>query len=402
MPTAEEVILEVMRHHGFRRHYEVAEYFGVTPQTLSGWVKANSIPPKHFMKYEKEISSIKGDEPGQNTIYVNIPQGIERGESNRKNVPASVFVTQIIKGNKFPLIFVPIISGLFYLVYAFLLATPIYTSVTKVLPISGDNNTLSGFSGMAAQIGFSIPAGLGPATPWDELYPEIVQSENLLQSLTQKKLSTDKYGPHKLLLDILSEEGGYGDEEDFLKTKSAIEDLQKMISVEKFRISPLVTLKVNSFEPQFVQDLADSILDISGKLLRNLKTHQINAKRLFIEERLVEVSNEKNIIQERFRGFLEKNRGLDSPSLLMREKEMSRELELQTSLYMTLKTKYEEAKIEEVAKTPMIQIIDGPIKPGKMSSPKPVISFFLSLLISFSLTFILVYLREASNLDRLN
>jgi capsule polysaccharide export protein KpsE/RkpR len=160
-----------------------------------------------------------------------------------------------------------------------------------------------------------------------------------------------------------------------------------------------VTLKVNSFEPQFVQDLADSILDISGKLLRNLKTHQINAKRLFIEERLVEVSNEKNIIQERFRGFLEKNRGLDSPSLLMREKEMSRELELQTSLYMTLKTKYEEAKIEEVAKTPMIQIIDGPIKPGKMSSPKPVISVFLSLLISFSLTFILVYLREASNLD---
>ena len=101
MTTAEEVILEVMRHHGFRRHYVVAEYFGVTPQTLSGWVKANSIPPKHFMKYEKEISLIKGDEPGQNTIYVNIPQGIEREKLNRKNVPASVFVTQIIKGNKF-------------------------------------------------------------------------------------------------------------------------------------------------------------------------------------------------------------------------------------------------------------------------------------------------------------
>jgi uncharacterized protein involved in exopolysaccharide biosynthesis len=170
-----------------------------------------------------------------------------------------------------------------------------------------------------------------------------------------------------------------------------------MISVEKYRMSPLVTLKVNSFEPQLVQDLADSILGISGELLRNLKTRQIKAKRLFIEERLAEVLNEKNIMQEKFRNFLEKNRGLvDSPSLLIREKEMASQLELQNSLYLTLKTQYEEAKIEEVAKTPMIQIIDGPIKPAKMTSPKPMIILFLVIFISFSLIFMVVYLRESS------
>ena len=161
-------------------------------------------------------------------------------------------------------------------------------------------------------------------------------------------------------------------------------------------MSPLVTLKVNSFEPQLVQDLADSILGISGELLRNLKTRQIKAKRLFIEERLAEVLNEKDIMQEQFRNFLEKNRGLDSPSLLIREKEMASQLELQNSLYLTLKTQYEEAKIEEVAKTPMIQIIDGPIKPAKMTSPKPMITLFLVIFISFSLMFMIVYLRESS------
>ena len=50
-PSAEKVILDIMRHFGFRRDYQVAEYFEVTPQTLSGWIKAGEIPPKHMMKY---------------------------------------------------------------------------------------------------------------------------------------------------------------------------------------------------------------------------------------------------------------------------------------------------------------------------------------------------------------
>lgn len=393
--TAEEIILDVMQHHGFRRNYEVADYFGVTPQTLSGWVKTNAIPPKHYMKYEKEILSDLTHETEKNAIYVNLPQSSNDNISAQKSVSSIVFFKSILKKNKYLFLLTVFTAALLSIGYLFL-ATPVYTSVTKILPISEDNNTLAGFSGVAAQIGFSIPAGMGPSTPWDELYPEIVQSENLMNNLVNKTLSTEKYGPNKFLLDILSEEGGYSHEDEFIKTKSAIEVLQKMISVEKYRMSPLVTLKVNSFEPQLVQDLADSILGISGELLRNLKTRQIKAKRLFIEERLAEVLNEKNIMQEQFRNFLEKNRGLDSPSLLIREKEMASQLELQNSLYLTLKTQYEEAKIEEVAKTPMIQIIDGPIKPAKMTSPKPMITLFLVIFISFSLMFMIVYLRESS------
>jgi len=393
--TAEEIILDVMQHHGFRRNYEVADYFGVTPQTLSGWVKTNAIPPKHYMKYEKEILSDLTHETEKNAIYVNLPQSSNDNISVQKSVSSIVFFKSILKKNKYLFLLTVFTAALLSIGYLFL-ATPVYTSVTKILPISEDNNTLAGFSGVAAQIGFSVPAGIGPSTPWNELYPEIVQSENLMNNLVNKTLSTEKYGPNKFLLDILSEEGGYSHEDDFIKTKSAIEVLQKMISVEKYRMSPLVTLKVNSFEPQLVQDLADSILGISGELLRNLKTRQIKAKRLFIEERLAEVLNEKDIMQEQFRNFLEKNRGLDSPSLLIREKEMASQLELQNSLYLTLKTQYEEAKIEEVAKTPMIQIIDGPIKPAKMTSPKPMITLFLVIFISFSLMFMIVYLRESS------
>ena len=54
-PQVEKIVLEVMRHFGFRRNYQVAEYFDVTPQTLSGWIKSGEIPPKHLMKYNNEV-----------------------------------------------------------------------------------------------------------------------------------------------------------------------------------------------------------------------------------------------------------------------------------------------------------------------------------------------------------
>ena len=52
--NAEEVVLDIMKHFGFRRNYQVAKYFNVTPQTLSGWIKSGEIPSKHIMNYCKK------------------------------------------------------------------------------------------------------------------------------------------------------------------------------------------------------------------------------------------------------------------------------------------------------------------------------------------------------------
>jgi uncharacterized protein involved in exopolysaccharide biosynthesis len=393
--SAEEVVMEVMRHFGFRRNYQVAEYFDITPQTLSGWIKTNTIPPKHYMKYEQEIAKPLTDKSEKNAVYVNFPAGTAEYSSQKKIVPY-IISAQLIKKYKTILFILPILCASLSALYVFVLATPKFTSVTKVLPISNDNSTLSGFTGAAAQIGLAIPTGISSGTPWDELYPEIVLSENLMQNIIAKNMATNKYGSAEVLINILAREGHYTDQDDFIKAKLAIEDLLEMVSIQKFRMSPLVTLKVDAFEPQFAQDISNAILEESGVLLRDLKTRQIRAKRRFIEERLSEVSNEKKMMQEEIRDFREKNRNLNSPTLLMIEEEMVSELAIQNSVYITLKTQYEEAKIEEVAKTPMIQIIDGPIKPVKMTSPKPAITILLSVFLGFILTFISVYLREFS------
>ena len=51
--NTDSLIAKVMNQFGFRHQYQVAQYFGVTAQTLSGWVKSGIVPEKYIMKFQK-------------------------------------------------------------------------------------------------------------------------------------------------------------------------------------------------------------------------------------------------------------------------------------------------------------------------------------------------------------
>ena len=95
-------------------------------------------------------------------------------------------------------------------------------------------------------------------------------------------------------------------------------------------------------------------------------------------------------MEKKLRQFRENNRNLSSsPSLQMKVQEMGREVDLQNSLYVTLKTQYEKAKIDEVGRDDMVQKIDGPSIPTKLTSPKrlniPLLALFLVYFFPYSL-----------------
>ena len=62
-------------------------------------------------------------------------------------------------------------------------------------------------------------------------------------------------------------------------------------------------------------------------------------------------------------------------------------------MYITLKTQYEKAKIDEVGRDDMVQKIDGPSIPTRLTSPKKTLSILMALFMGYSLPF-LVYLKE--------
>ena len=167
------------------------------------------------------------------------------------------------------------------------------------------------------------------------------------------------------------------------------------INISKDRLSPVVTLEVEAFESQFAAELSKNLIEESGQIQRQLKTNRVRKKRLFIEERLIEVSVEMEAKEQSLREFPEKNRNMSSsPSLLMQVQEMGREVDLQNSLYVTLKTQYEKAKIDEVERDDMVQLIDGPNIPSKLTRPRRGLSLTLALFFGIFLAIFTIYFKE--------
>ena len=57
--NADALIAKVMKQFAFKHQYQVAKYFGVTAQTLSGWVKAGTVPDKYLMKFQLDVQALK-------------------------------------------------------------------------------------------------------------------------------------------------------------------------------------------------------------------------------------------------------------------------------------------------------------------------------------------------------
>ena len=66
-----------------------------------------------------------------------------------------------------------------------------------------------------------------------------------------------------------------------------------------------------------------------------------------------------------------------SPQLRYEEQRLTRQVNVQQELYLTLRREYETARIEEVNNTPVLTIIDQPSIPGIRSRPQRTITVLL-------------------------
>ena len=71
MNSVQKIISQVMSHYGFRHKYQVAKYFGVTPQALSTWLTNGNIPSRHILKVRSDIHDTELPEPQGSSIEEN-------------------------------------------------------------------------------------------------------------------------------------------------------------------------------------------------------------------------------------------------------------------------------------------------------------------------------------------
>ena len=390
----DQIIKDIMTANGFRHHYQVAEYFSVSAQTLSGWINKRKIPPKHYLKYYSDFQ--KGDTNNgskkSSTSMSREPVDSRRKQSEKISIN-NLF--RLLNHNKKLIIGLPVILAVLAASYLFFIAKPVYKTSAVILPTDGSSQNMSGLLGAATQMGLSMPFTMNNEIAWDEIYPEIVSSERLKRIVLQDTFSTHRYGDDKTLQFIIANELDILDKPIHEQQEESAKHLDNLILVNKIRFSSIVNLDIFGFEPEFTAALANRVIEHSGKLQREYKTNQVNQKRQFLEDRIVAVESELVTAESALRLFREQNRHYNkSPSLILQEERLNQELILQRSLLVTLKSQFEKAKIEEVEKSAMIQVIDEPFIPWEHDSPKRGIILIISTFFGFFSALIMVYAKE--------
>ena len=95
---------------------------------------------------------------------------------------------------------------------------------------------------------------------------------------------------------------------------------------------------------------------------------------------------------------------ISTPSLLLEQERLQRDVEVQKNIYMTLKQQLELSKIEEVQKSSIIQILDPPNTPiyaiSKSLKLKVILSIFMGLGLGMCLALVRQFYDGANIYDQ--
>ena len=411
-----ETLLEIMSQHGITRLAHIARELDVSPQSVSNWKARAQVPYKiATMIKGKYGSSMETDEEkgaqdqgksteiGQPEIQHPTPSIPDLHPNPEKDsISPREIINILIKYWKI-LIIIPTITCIIAIYYVIFFTQPVYVATAKIIPSTGGGPT-SNLRGLAAQFGFSVPGGEEASITSSGVYPEIIQSRTLARALLKRNFNTEKFGEDQPLLKILT----YSEEEpefgpDTLE-KMAVKALLKKIKVSKSRQSSILILEVSAFEPQLAADIITALIEELAKHQQKFKSTRVSEKRQFIEGRIEEVQVDLEKAEDALKQFRYRNRQIqNSPSLLLEQERLSREVQVITGVFTTLKQEYELAKIQEVEETTVVHVLDPPEAPLMRTGPQRrktvIMAGFLGIVLGVVLAFGREYWKNISEKD---
>ena len=271
--------------------------------------------------------------------------------------------------------------------------TPIYTSRAKILPIS-DGSSVNNIAGLASEFGLNFGSTQSTGLSESKMVPNLIKSRRMARNLLNNTFTTQKMGQNKKLIAIILSDTltqNFSEKQVF----GAINKLSRMISINGGGPGePLIHLFVVSEEPRLSAQIADSLIKNLGKLMNEYKLERVIEKKSFIETRLLEVNTKLVNAEEKLRDFRQQNRSVySSPSLMLEQSRLVRDLEMFTTMHLTLVTQSEMIKIEEVGKTDMLQVLDHPEVPIRKTSPIAKIYILARVLAGFCMSIVFIFLK---------
>jgi uncharacterized protein involved in exopolysaccharide biosynthesis len=386
-----ESIMNSMGHNSLA---SIARALNTTPQAVSNW-KGRDQVPHHIVARINQKSTDNQSESFSSRSNLNFDEN--------EGVSFSDIMLIVAEQLKI-IVLVPILTLFLGVTYTKFIKQPLYSSNVTILLPDNQSNNMSGLAGLASQFGVNVPSVSQADLSNIGLLPQLIKSRTFAEKLFNKEFYSKKYNKKINLLSLITNEININElnKEKFII--SGLSELNGMLKFSEDRNSSIKTISVTTSEPIFAKELADVVLDELEKLNLLYKSQNANKKAEFIENRISSVLEGLNQSEIKLKAFNERNRQLSSPSLMLEQERIQREVDVQKQVYLTLKQQSELAKIELVQESSIIQVLDKaqiPLEAFNINVTKVAISsIIIGLIIGLVLGLLRNYLNKVEINDR--
>ena len=306
-----------------------------------------------------------------------------------------------------------ILAGFIGLVYG-LIATPFYQSTTTMYPAieseSSGGILGSSIKGLAESYGLM---GLGSAPTYN--IPDIVLSrrikKNIILSNWQSNAFPDssnlikfweidkpnKFSPF-IILDVfkslIPSGQGFSTSADKLHLENAIEKLQRLISVSEEQ-SGLIVVSVLMEDPNLAASITNYIADYVKEFISIEQEKEAIKQKEFIYDQMLSAKSDLSDSELKLTNFFKKYPlALGNPDLQLQQGRLTREIEENQAVYITLRQQYEIAKIEAEEDKLFINILDTGDVAVRKSKPKRLLILLSSIMFGMMSSVLIILNRN--------
>jgi len=222
-------------------------------------------------------------------------------------------------------------------------------------------------AGLASQLG--LGTGSDPSTS-PGFYAELLGSRELLTQLVLSRFANPRTAVS-------------GDSADLLAIyKITNKDRQRAVEIGVKRLKRQMTLTV---EPRtsFVSvtmntpwaplsaAVANRAVELVSAFNRAQRRSRAGTRRVFLEGRVADAQAELHAAEGALADFSEQNRlWRSSPSLVVEEAALQRQVDRASQLYLTIRQQYESARLDEINTTPVVTVVDSAVASRKPMWPR--------------------------------
>lgn len=274
-----------------------------------------------------------------------------------------------------------------------------FSATASFLPQTTETRGMGGAAALAQQFGVSLGPERAGQSP--QFYEGLLRTTTILRRAVESEYRVPSDSGQSWTGTLLQYWRMHEDSDPTPPWRRGVGRLRGAIATSVRRETGVVELRVSADKPLLAEQVAARLLELLNDY--NLEVRQARARdeTRFITERLMEAHGALRAAEDGLEGFLRRNRNFrSSPELTCEHDRLQRQVLARQEVYIALLRAQEQARIDGMRDTPVIQIIDSPTGSGQPQSRKVVLRTLIAFLAGLLLAVGLATAREVARRGR--